>query len=325
MKSFLPRKESIAYIQGQRYWISSNLQMAEMGIGSAEECREISVRCADFLLARQADEGYWPHPNRGWKHRIATVEGNYGAIALAEVYQQTGEAKYLAGAKSWYEYATRVIGFQRPNDHLALNCFAHRPGEIVPNVSASALRAFANLAETAGDERYLEHCAGMVAWLRQVQLETGELPYAVAGPVEPQKRARIHYLCGQFNAFQLIDLATYYRSTGDDGVLPVIANLGRFVASGITESGALRYDCHHLAPEVPYYTMAAATALSVATQMNLGQYSDLSERVYERVLSLQKPAGDFAFFSRRSCGVLSDRCSYPCYLSMTLLHLLMGG
>ena len=55
----------------------------------------------------------------------------------------------------------------------------------------------------------------------------------------------------------------------------------------------------------------------------MGDFDPLVSRAYRWVLSNQRPDGRFAYHSRANYGVLSDRRSYPRYLSMMLFHLLL--
>lgn len=320
---FVPWADNLAYAQAQKYWILANWQMNDLGLAEATACREMALACTDYLLSIQHPDGYWEYPNPEWKGRIATVEGNYGAMGLLETYMRTGDERLLAGAIKWYDYSTEQIGFQKFDNMVAINYFGNVTTGMVPNNSASALRIYGQLAKAASDERYLEYCPGMVRWLNQVQLESGELPYAVAGPGQSEDMTRIHFLCHQYNAFQYLNLADYYRFTADDAIVPVLKNLARFVATGITADGACRYDCLHSTPEVAYYGVAAGAALRDASASGFGDYHELADRAYAKALSIQQPGGALAYHSRQNYGFLSDRRSYPRYLSMVLYHLLL--
>ncbi len=321
--SFLPWSDNIAYAQAQKYWIASNWLMADLGLADKSRCQEMAVACSEYLLTAQRPEGYWEHPNREWKDRIASVEGNYAAMGLLDSFLRTGDDRFLSGAQRWFRFATQQIGFRGHEGRLAINYFAKRGTAMVPNVSASAVRTFALLAKASGDEEPLEYCRGMLRWLNEVQMPSGELPYAVASPDDPNRQDRIHFLCQQYNAFQFLNLADYYGLTEDLVVWPVLENLADFVHNGITGAGACRYDCHHETPEIPYYSAAVAAALHRATDLAVGDYRDISDRVYQRVLSQQCPDGSFSFYSTGNYGFLTDRRSYPRYLSMILYLILL--
>ncbi len=322
---FLPWSDDMVYAQAQKYWIMSNWLVGEMELADAQQCEEIAVACADNLRAIQRPKGYWEYPNKEWKGRIATVEGNYGAMGLLEVYLHTRQESLLEGAKNWYRFAVNDIGFRGKDGLLAINYFAHIDKVSVPNVTVSALRTFALLATASGDDKYLEYCGRMVRWLGQVQRSNGELPYAVVSPEGGDAKQRIHFLCYQYNAFELLNLIAYYRMTHDSEARQIMENLAAFVAKGVTDSGACRYDCNRDVPEVSYYIAASAAALHQATEYDIGDYRAVADRAYRRVLSQQKPDGGMTFYSKDNYRFLSDRRSYPRYLSMTLYLFLLGS
>jgi hypothetical protein len=322
--AFLRWSDHYAYAQAQKYWIIDNWLMADLHLSNPALCQHIAVACTETLLAMQHPEGYWPYPNPEWRHRIATVEGNYAAMGLLETYLRTQHEPFLTGAKKWYDYVMQHVGFQGENGLRAINYFANLSGARVPNNSASALRTFALLAQATGDDQYLAQCRGMVAWLKDVQLPTGELPYAVQPPGSVQKKDRIHFLCYQYNAFQFLNIADYYRLTEDQEVRPLLAKLAAFVSTGMTVTGAARYNCQQDTPEVSYYTAALAAALSQAAELGLGDYRPLADRAYGTVLSQQQRDGRLSFFSRGNYGFLTDRRSYPRSQSMVLYHLLLA-
>jgi hypothetical protein len=182
----------------------------------------------------------------------------------------------------------------------------------------------AKLKEATGDDRYLEKAPSLISWLYDVQLESGELPYGVRGAPDGAGDW-IHFLCYQYNAFEFMDLVIYYRLTGDASVFDILRPLARYLAGGLTPAGFAKYDCHHDTPEVPYYTLAVAQALSQASELGLGDFDRLVTRAYRQVLDKQRANGRFAYHSRANYGVLSDRRSYPRYLSMMLFHLLLAA
>lgn len=316
---FLPWRDDYIYLQGQGYWILSNWVMADLV--SNERCKEIALTCSRYVLATQRPEGYWEYPNPEWAGRIATLEGNFATLGLLESYCRTREESLLLGAQNWARFLVDRVGWQGHGGLFAVNYFANVTGALVPNNTTVTLWVLAKLAEATNDDRYLTPCGGMVAWLRHVQLATGELPYAVG---TTQRKGRCHYLCYQYNAFEFLDLAQYYGTTRDPEVWPVLAKLAVFLSKGLCDSGAARHDCHRDEPEVPYYTAAMAAALSQATAMGLASHRSLADRAYARLLSQQGPDGGIEFFSRGDYGLLTDRRSYPRNLSMILYHLLQG-
>ena len=123
--------------------------MVDLGLADSGECREIAVACADFLRRSQHPDGYWEYPNREWKGRIATVEGNYATVGMLDTFARTGDERLLEGAKRWYHYMVEHVGFQEKDGTLAVNYFANRPGPRVPNNAASAVRFLGQLAAMA--------------------------------------------------------------------------------------------------------------------------------------------------------------------------------
>jgi hypothetical protein len=320
---WLPWSDDYVYTQAQRYWIVANWLLSDTGLANQRTCREMAIACSQAVLSLQRSEGYWEYPNPEWKDRVATVEGNYAAMGLLETYLRTGRPRMLDGAQRWGRFLTGTVGFEDHSDGIAVYYFAHRPGILVPNNSASALSTLGLLGKASADDRYADVCGGLVKFLRHVQLESGEVPYAVKGRYGSGER--MHFLCFQYNAFQFFNLADYYRVTADPAVWPLMEGVARFVSQGVSESGAARYDCHHEQPEVSYYTSALAGALSLATAMGLGDYRELAGRAYGRVLSQQRRDGGMSFFSRRNYGFLSDKRSYPRSQAMILYHLLQGA
>jgi hypothetical protein len=315
---FVHWSDDLVYFQAQGYWILNNWLMSDLA--SDARCEQIALTCSKYVLAAQRPEGYWEYPNPEWKGRIATVEGCYGALGLLESYCRTEDESYLTGAKRWYRYLINVVGFQGKGGLLAVNYFANVAGGMVPNNTTLALKTLAKLAHVTKDDQYLETCKGMVAWLCQVQLETGELPYSIGSA---KRAGRLHFLCYQYNAFEFLDLAQYYRITADMAIWPVLQKLANYLSTGISESGAARYDCQQKRPEVLYYAAAVAAALSQATELGLGDFRFLADRAYGWTLAHQQEDGGFEFFSRRNYGFLSDRRSYPRNQAMILYHWLL--
>jgi hypothetical protein len=309
--------DDYVYLQTQGYWIVDNWLLADRL--RDERCEHLALACTDYILSIQKPGGYWEYPNPEWKGRIATVEGNFAALGLLESYAHTGERRFLDGAQAWHRYLIEEVGFQGSDGLLAINYFSNTASGMVPNNSALTLRLVARLAEVTGDDKYLAQAGGMVAWLRMAQKPTGELPYALACATG---RGKPHFLCYQYNAFQLLDLAAYLRVTGDPEVRPLIAQLAAFLVTGVGENGAVRFNCQRSWPEVAYYTAVTARALSEATRLGLGEYRPVSERAYRRLLSHQAPDGRIAFFSRGDYRFLTDRRPYPRNLSMILYHML---
>lgn len=315
--SFVPWSDNYTYLQAQAYWVFNNWLMADLL--ADEAYKTIAQDCSTYILEIQKPEGYWEYPNPEWRDRVATVEGGFATLGLLESYAHTDHEPFLVGAKLWCRYMLDEVGFQGENGRLAVNYFANLDAGMVPNNSTIALQMLAKLAHVTNDEQFLATCPGMVTWLNEVQLESGELPYAAPRATD---EGRPHFLCYQYNAFEFLDLVEYHQLTQDAAIWPLLERLAGYLSHGLTEVGAARYDCFQATPELPYYTLAVGQALSQATQLRFGDYQPLVDQAYERVLSQQQADGRFDFHSRFNYRFLSDRRSYPRYLAMILNHLL---
>jgi hypothetical protein len=317
--SFLPWSDNYIFMQTQGYWTLGNWLMADLFNG--RQYSSLALACSDYVVSRQRPEGYWdypPVPSR--KNKIATVEGNIAVIGLLASYRRTQQESLLNAALKWHSFLFHKIGFQENEGLAAVNYWADSSAGMVPNNTTLTLWTLAELADASRDEKYLKPCKALIAFLSQVQMASGEMPYVVANA---QAKERPHFLCFQYNAFEFLDLAHYYRLTGDDKVWPILEKLAQFLATGVSTSGAARYNCHHDKPEVPYYTVAVATALKRASALQLGDYRALAEKAYRWVLEQQGEDGRINFFSRGNYGFLADQRSYPRNLSMMLYHFLL--
>lgn len=324
VKSYLgmfPWSDNVIYQQAQGYWITANWQMFELT--GDEQAKSIALACSDAVVDMQMQGGYWEYPNREWKDRIATVEGCFASLGLLESFARVQDEPYLDAVKRWFDFLIKDVGFRQqtqPN-MWAINYFAKRSKDVggVPNNSTLLLWLLARLHQATGEDQYIDPCNKLVNWLAHVQLSSGELPYALG---KTPDKDRVHFLCFQYNAFEFMDLVHYYHLTCDEEIWPVIEQLAKYLSTGLTEEGTARFDCHHKTPEVPYYTVAIARALSMATDLGLGDYRELSTRAFQQVLSQQRADGGFNYHSRKNYRFLTDRRSYPRYLSMMLHHLL---
>lgn len=316
---FLPWSDTYVFQQAQGYWILANWLMGDLL--DSEPCRHLALACSEFVVSAQHPDGYWeypPLPSR--KGKIATVEGNIATIGLLESYRRTQRQTLLDAAKQWHSFLTREIGFQENDGTLAVNYWANSSASLVPNNTTLTLWTLAKLAEASKDTQYLASCQAMIALLSQVQMESGELPYMVGNS---KVKEQPHFLCFQYNAFEFLDLMHFHRLTGDRAVWSILEKLAAFLSTGISETGASRYNCYHESPEVPYYTAVVAAALSQATVLGVGDFRQPADRAYRRILLHQKKNGGIEFFSRGNYGLLADRRSYPRNLAMILYHLLL--
>ena len=331
--SFLPWSDDLVYMQAQGYWILSNWLLYDLL--ADEQYRDLAMRTSESVLALQQDEGYWEYPNPEWRGRTATVEGSFASLGLLESFAREGNEAFLDGAKRWYRYMRDTIGFRRQTDPdmLAVNYFAHSSGDGggVPNNSTMALWTAARLAQLAEDDSFTAECQPMLNFLAYAQQPDGELPYRLGGNedkglgyriVGEDIKERIHYLCYQYNAFEFIDLVHYNDIVGDDSARPILEPLAKFLSTGL-EGGVARYECSRRDPEFAYYTAAVAQALSQASDMGMVDARAAVDEAYRHTLELQKPDGSIRFHSRKNYRFLSDKRSYPRYLSMILYHLVL--
>jgi hypothetical protein len=306
------------YLQAQGYWILANwCLLARTG---EESYRNIALRCSEYMLSQQRDDGAWDYPNPEWKGRVATGEGSWGSLGLVESYRQTADPMFLTGALHWHKFLIETIGFQQVGEQLAVNYFANRRSLRVPNNSANVLRLLAELAEVTGRKDYLLPYAGLLNFLRGTQKATGEFPYAVEGVAGG--KGRPHFQCYQYNAFQCLELIRCYEITGDVALLRLITGVLGFLRQGLSGDGHAFYACGNRHRAVTYHTAALAAAFVKAAQLGLHGYDGLANSAYAHLLALQRPDGGFSY-SQRDYRLLSDRRSYPRYLAMILYHLLL--
>jgi len=315
--AFLPWSDNYYYLQGQAYWVLGSWQLYDLT--GEQQMADMATECAYSILKAQRPDGYWEYPHSGWGGRVATVEVAWAALGMLATYERTREAAILEGVTKAYSFLDSDIGFQQADPGYAINYFANRPGGLVPNNTTLALAFFGRLAHVTGQERYLTHCAKMIAFLASAQLETGEFPYAVESPLG---KGRPHFQCYQYNAFELQDLAMYCQATQDASVLPLIRKVAGFLSTSVKEDGSTRFDCVDRDVQIVYDTAAIAAALGIARRMGLDNSLEAENRAYAYVLAQQHSNGGFPFSSREH-GLLKDKRYYPRPMTMILYHLLL--
>lgn len=319
LKSYFPRfrpEERYYFVQGQAYWALASWSLGDLtGDSSYYQAAEDAAR---VILKTQRNDGSWAYPLPERRHLIATVEGNFGSVAMLEAFRRTQDSEFLDGARRWHSYIEREIGYQQHPCGLAINYF-QKPRGMVPNNTCTWIWVLGRFARATGDRRYLDNVPAMLGFLEAVMLPTGELPYELPGPHET--RLQLHYLCYQYNAFQCMKLAWYASEHADPRARDLSVRLAKYVATGILESGAVRASCMRAKPEVLYYADAAGMALHTVTSLGWADYGELADRAFRFVLSRQRDDGSFRYFSTGDYGILSDRNEYPRYLAMTLYHL----
>jgi hypothetical protein len=319
VKSYLSRfpwRDELYYLQAQGYWILANWALADLG--SHDGARAIAVAATDRILAEQRPDGAWAYPHPEWRGRVTTYEGAWASLGLLETYRRTSQPRYLAGALRWHEFAESRIGYQDVRGGRAANYFAGRTGSAVPNATTDAVRFLAEVAQATEDTNYTARAESLLAFLAEVQLPTGELPYEVTATAP----ARLpHYQCFQYNAFECLGLLRYEELTGDRRASPIVEGLLRFVATGVAPDGSARYQCGRSRRSVTYHAAALAASLTRAERLGYAVDPALARRLYAHVRGLQRDDGSFPH-SRGDYVVASDRRAYPRNLAMILSHLL---
>lgn len=314
---FFPWGDDYVFTQTQGYWVLSNWLLYD-ATGN-DNYRQIALESTEATLARETSEGYWAYPLPERRHLIATLEGIWGASPLLATYARNPRPELLRGAIRAYDFIIRKIGFQKHTPGNAVNYF-DKPRGKVPNNSVIAAWFFLRLWSATGDARFLEHARPLFDFIAAVQLPSGEIPYIVDSPLE---KARDHYLCFQYNAYQFLHLAWSERLHSGLGAQPILDRLFGFLQRGVQPNGACAKNCASAGrggPEVDYYTAALGAALHEAHHLGLDQ-GESGERCLARVLSRQRTDGGFGF-STGDYWVLRDGRSYPRYQAMTLFHLL---
>ncbi len=315
VKSYIPWSpwfDQYVFLQGQGYWLQSNLKLAKLT--NKIVYLDIARANADYIIEYQRDDGSWRYPPLfERRHFIATVEGVWASIGLIDAYRQFKDERYLEAVYKWYDFQINSIGFVKYEDSLAINYY-DKPVGMVPNNTTLLLRMLAEAYDVTKDKIFLEYTEPMIRFLQYSQLNTGMFPYAF--------KVRKHLLCYQYNSFEFLDLAYYFDLTQDERIKQILRRLTKFLSAGFTSHWSSKYDFFKDDPEVNYYTAVLATALHKATQLQLGQFEEISKKGYEHLLTQQNKDGSF-YFSRRNYKILKDTRSYPRYLAMILNHLLL--
>lgn len=319
VKSYLPAlrpDERFYFLQGQAYWAFASWTLGDL---TGDPAYHAAAREATRVVREtQRDDGAWAYPLPERKHLIATVEGDFGAVAMLEAYERDGDESFLRAALRWHDYLEREIGYQEHPAGLCVNYF-QKPRGMVPNNTCEWIWVLGRFASATGDTRFLEKVPAMLGFLEAVMEPTGELPYEL--PSVHENRLQQHYLCYQYNAFQCMKLAWYAHAHRDERARALAVRLAGYLAGGVTDSGAVRASCFKADPEVLYYADAVGMALHTVSAYGWADHRALADRTFRFVLSHQRADGGFAHFSRRDYGVLSDRNDYPRYLAMSLYHL----
>jgi hypothetical protein len=319
VKSYLPAlrpRERFYFLQGQAYWACASWTLGDL---TKDPAFHAAARAATQVIATtQRPDGAWDYPLPERRHLIATVEGDFGTVALLEGHRYDGEASWLERARRWHAYVEREIGYQEHAGGLCVNYF-QKPRGLVPNNTCEWIWVLGMLARATGEAHFLDRVPMLLTFLEAVQMISGELPYELAGGNEP--RTRPHYLCYQYNAFQCMKLAWFAANHGDARARAIAERVSDFLTTGVLPSGAVRASCASALPEVVYYADAVGMALHTVSANGWRDHRALADRTFRWVLSQQRADGGFPRFSRGDYFVLEDRNEYPRYLASTLFHL----
>ncbi|MBV9544263.1 MAG: hypothetical protein JOY61_07780, partial [Chloroflexi bacterium] len=298
---FLPWRDAYYYLQAQGYWVLANWRLLDAtGQRRFEDC---AIAASRTMLERQRPDGAWDYPEPEWAGRIATAEGTWAAMGLLETYRRTGDRVYADGARNWNEFLQHRVGYSPALGGLAVNYFAVRPGAAVPNNSAFVLRFLSDFALATRDATSLGACEGLVHFLAAAQLPSGELPYSVSH--NDKRDGTVHFQCFQYNAFECIDLISYFETSGDRTVLPIASRLLEYLRHGMDRSGRPYYNCRQQRRAVVYHAGAIAAALSAGMRLGIIESDDSPRRAYAWLLGKQRHDGGFPT-SFNDYGVLSD-------------------
>ena len=233
VKSYLPMlrpQERYYFLQGQAYLAFASWTLGDI---TGEAAYTQAARAATRVIRdTQRADGAWAYPLPERKHLIATVEGDFGAVAMLDAYERDGDAAWPEAARKWHAYLEREIGYQEHPAGLCVNYF-QKPRGMVPNNTCEWIWVLGRFAKATGDASFLEKVPPMLGFLEAVMQPSGELPYELAGPHE--SRTQMHYLCFQYNAFQCMKLAWYAKQHDDARARALAVRLAGYLATGVLE------------------------------------------------------------------------------------------
>ena len=291
----VPQRPKV-FLQSVGYWARlNNLR------GASDHVRA----SGDFLLERQRADGAFPYTDGSG--RVATFDGTWAAIGLLEAYWATRKAQYAEGSARWLEYLLRNA--IRPHGRGQYVQYWSELDLVVPNVSAELLWLASEQAKVERSAALEELMPGLLRFLGDAQIGSGELPYRLANSIAPRRQ---HYLCYQYNAFQFLAIARYAENTADAQSEPLLAGLEEFLVHGQAPSGGCRTSCHAAYPEVDYYTAALALALRRAERFAGARPRLVADALVSRLLTRQHRDGRFGYSSGDyGIGWLRDGHGYP--------------
>jgi len=135
-------------------------------------------KSADWLIENQK-EGYWERPlNCTDCDKIYTVEGGEAALGLIELYEYTGEERYLKPAEEWAEFLVNNITYTRTSNSSIIFQYQY-PNKHwrVLNINALSSLVLLKLWKHTGNEKYLTLANESLNFIRENQQPDGRYPY----------------------------------------------------------------------------------------------------------------------------------------------------
>jgi hypothetical protein len=310
-------KDNSVSCQAQGYWILGNWQLYL--VTGDKRYRDIATGCSEYLWSYQNKDGDWVYPGPKPCCRGKTVEGTWGSLGLLESYRQTGDSRFLTGARKWYRFLVCEIGFQRIGAELSANISTGRKGPRIVSVSTLVLRFLAELAFTSRQEDYLRLSRGLLRFVCEAQSASGEFQYSMKG--ESGGHDRFHFKCCENNAFECLDLTRFYELTGETRALVLVRKVLGFLRMGLSEEGRAQFECGDGHREVNSHTAVLAQTFARAQELDIKGFETAASKAYRHLMEKQREDGGFDF-SQRDSFFLKDKSSYPRNLAMILHRLL---
>ncbi|MDC0527071.1 hypothetical protein OAO35_03900, partial [Euryarchaeota archaeon] len=291
----------------QGYWIINNWKFFELT--SRIEYARKSLETSKKLASKQSVEGCWKitHGNKKWRGVVSTVDNTFAALGLLETYKVTKSEEFLKSAEAWANYLIQNVGFHKYDYGYSIKYFSGKPSPAVPNNNTLVLWFLAELSNVTRNIEYIRFNERIIDFLEKVQKETGELPYSVESSEVVGKE---HYICFQYNAFELIDLLNFYRISPVKKLDRIIIRLSKFLLQAFDEKGASKFDCSHSFPNIFYYTSKVISALLLSKKFGFIDNVPFINNSLNLLLSNQNIDGSFPY-STNEYMFFKDKRFYP--------------
>jgi hypothetical protein len=325
------REKKYVFQQTQAYFIKSSLILYR--ITNDDEYKQRALEVGDKIVEMQNADGSWPYPIREWRDRTVTVDCNWAAMGLLDLYLETKNMKYLAATQKWIDFLITKVGYSKiSEDEIGFRYF--RPcssGTLTPNVTTLSIALLARIYAIKQKGTYKDLISKGLNFIQCVIKPDGEIPYTIL--VDEKNltlRRRIfrrlsptdHYQCAQYHGFQLMDLCYAIEELGIEKIKDIVSRVSRFLQTFITEDGHVKVQCRNNSSIINYHTSVVGAALLKADEiLSLGLYN-MGRKAMDFVLKQQTKKGGFPF-SQREYKVFSDTFEYPRANAFILYHLLM--